>query len=488
MRCLLFGICLVASQAGILSCQNPGLRLPADVPDLRQRVRDLLEDPRGGGFPDAIQLVRSLGQAAAPMAWDLHASNRAVVTRRLQALVLAAVAEEDPATLLRAVQRSPVEDRMLACLVLGALERDTPVDLLAMVGGGERLPLRLAVAALAVAPRGAPCDLVQDVHREDPGIVAAALLSGSSLPCDLRPWLAADRRRPHADLVLRGAFLGHLGSGAQAPEPVVEAAQRAFDDSACPQEVREAAALLLGSRAGARDGEKNPPSELHWHSVAAAGLQQPALSRAWLGWRSPGVMDDLSPGAPGRLAVCYALLQPEARVLASLDDPLMTPALADDIALALAMRLLREGKADASARTSAASPTPMVPSRSWLAWARGTLAAPATGSGDERLDAAARVAAEGRLPAVVAARALEDALWMRGSHPRIAVRVARLELVRDLVLSGSKAGYGYPAGDWQARYALRDISRNDLWFEAAVEAWNALSPQALPLPARHRLR
>lgn len=488
LRCLLFGICITASQAGILRAQSSGLGLPADAAEPRQRIRDLLEAPRGEGFAGAIRLVRSLGQAAAPVAWELQAPYRGVMIRRLQALVLAAVAEEDPVTLFRTVQRAGIEDRMMACLVVGALERECPAEVLNLVAGSERLPLRLAVAALAVAPRGAACDRVQEAHRDDPGIVAAALLSGAALECDLRPWLAEDRRRPHADLVLRGLFLGQLASGQPVPEPVLVAAWRAFDTSSCPQQVREAAALLLGSRGLLRARDAGPPLELLWHSVAATSLQEPAAPCAWLGWRSSAVMDNMSPGAPGRLAACYALLQPKATVLASLDEPAMSPSLAEDIALGLAIRTLRERKGHATAATRAAPRDPVQPCSSWLAWAMERADAPVTGSGDERLDAAATLAAAGRLPVAAAAAVIEDALWVRGSHPRLAVRAARLRLVRDLLLSGSHAGSRYLSGPRHEVYAPRDLPREDQWFEVALPAWDELSPRALPLPVRHRLR
>lgn len=500
IRCLFFGICLAASQAENLRGQGTGLRLPADTVELRQQIRRLLDDPGGTKFAEAVRLVRSLGQAAAPVAWELQASYRGGATRRLEALVLAAVAEEDPATLLRSLQRAGVEDRMTACLVMGALEREGPADILQLVGGGERLPLRLAVAALAVAPRGAACDRVQDAHRDDPGIVAAALLSGSALDCDLRPWLAEDRRRPHADLVLRGLFLGQVAEDlpttqmtvrparGTADTPVVRAAEDAFKGNSLPQEVREAAALLLASRGLIKAADPSPPHELLWHSVATAGVPEPGSPCAWLGWRPPTLTDQLSPGAPGRLAVCFALLQPFGTALASLDDAKLTPAVADDLALALAMRKLRAGRAAATAPAQAASGSPLGPCRSWLAWAMGTLGAPVTGSGDERLDAAAGLAAEGRLPPAAAARLLEDALWMRGSHPRLAVRAARLRLVRDLLLSGSNAGARYVSGPRHEVYAPRDLPREDQWFDAALPAWDVLSPQVLPLPDRHRLR
>lgn len=486
MRCLLFGICLVASQAGILRCQRPVLGLPEAAAGPRDRIRSLIEDPSGAGFQEAIRLVRELGPCAAALAWDLQEPYRGHATRRLRALVLAAVAEADTASMLRGVQRASVDERVLACLVSAAMEREGPADVLEVVAGMDRpLPLRLAVAALAVAPRGAVATRVAEGQRDDPGVVAAAMLSGAALDCDLRAWLGEDtRRRPHADLVRRGVFLGQIGSGTDLPEQVLRAARRALEATDNPEDVREAAALLLGSRGRLQAEGPRPLPPMLWQFAAAADPDHMAWLRGWLDWQ-PSPLDE----HPGRLAVCHAFSHGVADLLASRSEWSSVPEVADDLALALALRLLRVEQVGEAVPAHAGDVGLGRPSLTWVDWAAGQRPGPSAASGDNRLDAAARLAAEGRLPRVAAARVLEDALWLRGSHPRLAVRLARLRLVRDLLLSGSNAGARYlPLKPLHERYAPRDLPRDAQWFEVALPAWDELSPPALPMPERHRLR
>lgn len=451
---------------------------------LRARLQALLEDSRGVGFPEAIRLVRTLGSAAGPVAWELHERYRGNATRRLQSLALAALTVVDPGELLRSLQRASVEERMLACVVLAALEQDGPDDVLVQARATDRvLSLRTAVAALAVAPPTAEGERALDAHRDDPGVVAAALLSGAELGFDLRPWLADEpRRRPHADLVLRGAFLGQLRSKGEVPEHLLRAARKAFDAPATGDAVREAAALLLGAEGGipAKPGSTPPPPGLLWHCAAAADEAHMALLQEWLGPKPSSIYEH-----PGRLAVCHALSHGVDQLVASTSDWANSVG-ADDITLAVAMRLLwRDGRVPMPFDIGAVGTRP---TSSWLAWAAGATASPAAGTGDARVDAAAALAAQGRLPREAAARLLEDALWLRGSHPRLAVRQARLQLVCDLLLGGSNAGARYASAvPLHERYVVRDLPRDAPWFEVAVEVWDALSPRVLPMPARHRL-
>ena len=80
------------------------------------------------------------------------------------------------------------------------------------------------------------------------------------------------------------------------------------------------------------------------------------------------------------------------------------------------------------------------------------------------------------------------ALWRWGSHPRIGPWRAERELIRDLLLVGSRAGTRYqPELPSHLRYFATGLDRDDAFFDLASALYEFTARQRTSVPSEHRL-
>lgn len=497
---LLIGTALGLSQPAV--AQLPVLQEVALADrDLRQQLLDRFD--RGADLAVTWGRCADVGPALAPLLWELAKGAR----RRLPLLVAFALASPGTAAedLLRVAESAPVnstgnEERVAALLLL-AIGPEVPAGL------GDPWPkllprgrasAALLVAGYAAASRWPPGQPGEPTPTEDPGVLAAALLAGHrGADKALEPYFQLDRPPPFAELVWRGCFLGRLRDDPAAVAADRRLVARARDVLLLPgpqfERARAAAALLLG-HAGVDVGGSPPWQLLQLLAATPAGAGRQLLDLQPL----PPLAED-----PRRLAAEFALFQPLEvvarerdryavklrRVEGVRDDEERARQAATAVALALAWRLLEPGTR-AACPPALLEPLATVPEWAWVQWAAGAPLPEAAPSSYPPLAAALPLARDGRLPAAAARELLEQAMWCLGCHPGLGREGARLELLRDLLVTGSHPGTKYSSQlDVDARYQPSGLQRTAPMFDVLVALFDyLLSQPRLPLPRECRLR
>lgn len=422
------------------------------------------------------------------MLWQMFAAERSNVDRRLVLLIAAVVAggpAEDPRLFSLLDQQKPLfqERTMAALLVALGPHRSRPMDdFVPRFFGPNKEPenlLQLAVRlAAARFPRSAKG--VARLESSDPGLLAASAFAGMPMAStsQSRQWRGSDR---HSGLFQRGALLGEgwrLALDGATPTLLPRARELLQDPDIRLRDEREAALLLL-ARAGRLDPGA-PPLDWRMLHLAASQSASREVLRKWLK-PTPPALDE----QPARLAVAYALWMPVAQVVRERDVWGEDPRIRTDVALALALRLcLQELERPIEGVLEG------VPEWSFVRWASGgrfpRLGTPA----DARLASLAALVSDGRASRKTVREELERKLWERGTHPGNAPWRAERELIRDLMLVGSKPGGGKyrPQIKTHLRYFPTGLDRDDEFFAIAVELYEFLDRPVGPVPSEYRLR
>lgn len=466
---------------------RPAPPAPAIAPgdrEVRARFQELLLDPKGDRLA-GWRLCRDLGRAAAPLLWDLHDRERSDSRRRMVLLLAAACAggTAEDERLLTALDTAAPDERVLGLLwiALGPRrERAQPGLWQRLIGRGRPLPIQQVAAYLAAARFPGAAGAVPVPGEAEPGLVAAACAAGT--PVERSAWFPPATPPPRAELVWRACFLQQAWAGPAEPRDafMLQRAEATLASTARElHAARAAAGLLLGSTG--RLATVVTGHRPAWDVLE--GLVVPSTSAAVLrDWLSP--LPNSLDEEPVRLAVAFVMSRDLPKVLAELDRWGGQPAIRRGMALAVAWRLLHHAALDSL------PPAPAdLPEWFWVRWAAGAAADPPGDTGDARLDAAARLAADGRLPRASARQVLEDALWNAGAHPGLALWRAQRDLVRDLLLVGSDPGVKFdPAARPHERYLPKGLGPEDPMFVIAVDLFDFLSRPTLPIPPECRLR
>ncbi|MFN3240516.1 MAG: hypothetical protein ACE37K_03280 [Planctomycetota bacterium] len=453
-----------------------------------QRFRQLLLDQPSRDLSVGWQLARDLGRPVVPLLWQMFAAERSSVDRRLVLLIAAVVAggpAEDERLFSLLDQQKPLfqERTMAALLVALGPHRSRPMeDFVQRFLGPNKEPedlldlaVRLAAARYPRAARG-----VGRLESNDPGLLAAAAFAGMPIAStsQARQWRRSDR---HSGLFQRGALLGEgwrLGLDGTEPTLLQPARDLLRVTDARQFDEREAAMLLL-ARAGRLDAGSPPLDWRMLHLAASQSASRPVL-RKWLK-PTPPALDE----RPARLGVAYALWMPIDEVVRQREVWGADERIRTDVAVALALRLCLQ-RVERPIRVGLEG----VPEWSFVVWASGggypRVGVPA----DPRLAELAGLVADGRASRRTVREELELRLWRWGTHPGIAPWRAERELIRDLMLVGSKPGGGKyrPQIKTHLRYFPTGLDRDDGFFEIAVELYEFLDRPVGPVPSEYRLR
>ena len=450
------------------------------------RFRELLLSDSRRDLATGWQLARDLGRPVAPILWELSSRERSNVEKRL-ALVVGALLAAGPAAEDRLFsfldQSKPLlqERAMAAFWVALGCQRSRPVpNVVSRMFGPNKEPsdllsiaVRLAAARYPEASAGAA-----QVESNNPGVLAAAAFGGFPIArsSSQRQWRSQHR---HAELFRRGAM---LGAGWRVrdrgvPSSLVGAARQLLEDGdAYGADAREAALLLL-----ARTGDLRQPADpWDWRQMNLVASQRSgrSLLKAALGPTPPARDPN-----PERLAVAYALAAPVEQIVAQQADWGGDERIRSHVAVALAARLCA---LEAPPRVEAALVS--VPEWSLVVWASGGVCEQAATLADTRLAVLAASAADGRASRLAAQVELEQALWRWGSHPGITPWQIERQLVRDLLLVGSRGGGKYrPELAAHLRYFPTGLDRDDPFFDLAVALFDFTSKPAGPVPSEYRL-
>ena len=483
----LIGVLALAAQPS--SGQSPTQGRPWIEPSDRRfqdHFRVLLLDEPTRDLARGWSYAAELGRPVAPLLWKLHDSERSNLERRLALLVAALVAGGPAADerMLRLLdqQKPLLAERAMTSLwiALGpARPKPVPEIVQRLVGPNKEPEALLAIAArLAAARFPASRQPPPALHARDPGVLAAAAFA--QLPVGrtsaARQWRGGLR---HSDLFRRAAMLGALRIEAPASPPaevLARASATVVSPDARDRGERAAAALLL-ARFG-RFCPEQPP--LGWELLKLAASQPES---------APALRARLRPARfardpePGRLAAAYALYAPISEVLKRADEWSQDVVVRRHLAIALAARL-----------TAIAAPPAIdmrlgFPEWSLVVWASGGTVEQVQRFEDPRLASLGEVMAAGRVTKASVRRELELVLWRWGSHPSLGPLELERELVRDLLLVGSRAGGKYAAQvPSHLRYFPTGLDRDDPFFDIAVALFEFASRRVGPVPAAYRLR
>jgi hypothetical protein len=426
---------------------------------------------------EGFRLAQVLGPAAVPLLAALAQDEANARRRHLLIAAMVLAAGETAADLpLRELQRRGRQDSSESYLALWAIAvgpqlESTQATLPAWIAVKDASPAIQAACAAALARVRGDVRLPPALWRsDDAGVVAACLLAAAP-PSDsiarLERWW---RPRPDGarQLVWRATLLSEHGAGAD-DEMRLRCARAALAESGLPAALRLAAATCIGRSLAPREllaGLPDPEPEL----LPALAYWPPGRTlAAQLGWLEVPPPARLPAATRGQLAVLHAWTRPPAAALASAGRVAGDAQLVGPLCLAIATLALR---APGGAETLPPAPhLAAVPESVFLALARGEPAEVLTGSlADPVLERHAQLLARNRLSRPVVAAALERGMWRRGVHPGCLQRQLRLELLRDLLLGGSRrASERYGLG---GAYLPHGVDPgNDLLFGIACELY-----------------
>lgn len=464
----------------------------AEKAGCRRRFQDLLVAVPTRDLDAGWRLARDLGRPVAPLLWEMVREEKSNTDRRLVLLAAAMLAGgpgEDERLFEWLAQPKPMlEERVLVAFLLAMGPRRTrPMpEFWSRLLGPARTPEQLLAIAARLASARFPDSAVDApaTQGQDPGLLAAAAYAGLSLSAPQLARMSRGEDR-HAPLFWRGAMLGEAWRMAQLGEQpaLVDRAVELLGLRERPGSEMLAAAMLLTARAGRLDPNGQRP-DFELLRFAGGEPTSRAVLQRWLS-PTPLARDE----QPERLAVCYAWLAPVDDVVAAIPEWSAEPRVRRQIALAFAVRLC------AGARPRGALPVELegVPEWAFCVWAAGGSFAPAgaaTKFEDPYEAAVAELVAAGRCSRAACRDALEEVLWRQGNHPGLAAFTLERELVRDLLLSGSREGGGkfQPHVKSEHRYLPTGMDRGDPFFTTAVALYLFSMRPVAPIPAEYRLR
>lgn len=500
-------------QSSALRAQGKADVLTAQVGEIaarnavyQKRFRELLLTVSSRDLPTGWELARNLGQPVAPVLWQMLSEEQSNVDRRLVLLIAAVLAggpgEDDRLFQLLDLRKPMLQERIMAgmLMALGPHRTRAIEEFWPRCMGPNSEPEPLLALAVRLAAARFPDALLRAprLQGDDVGILAAAAFAGMRIsPVKLKSlWQSEDR---HAELFFRGALLGEswrLSIRGEVPTLLQQARDLLGLHDERYAAVR-AAAILLRARAGDLDAAADRPD---WRLLQLVASQPRSrhVVQAWLP-SVPLARDE----EPARLAVAYALYQPVAQVLKTMQEWSTQPDVRRDMAVALAFRLAGSGstmRQPDQVGTNAVSNSPgkhdaigmalpKVPEFAFVVWASGGKPDWSRACEDPKLAQLATLLADGRASAAVARNAWEGALWRWGSHPGIGPWQQERLLIRDLLLVGSKRG----GGKYQSHirpellYVANGLDRSDTFFSIAVDLYEFLQAPVEPVPAEYRL-
>ena len=450
------------------------------------RFRELLLADGVRDVAAGWELAEDVGRPVVPVLWRLVESERSNVDKRL-ALMVAALVAGGPAEDARLFSflekgRPMLPERVMASLwiALGAERARPRPDALSRLLGPNREPEDLLAVAVRLAAARFPGadENVAQIEERDPGVLAAAVFAGMPVAKTSahRQWRGDHR---DAGLYQRAALLGAARRYERSP-PAVDllalARSSLAGDDAAFAEVRDASLLLL-ARA---DDLRLTPGDLDWRQLQLAISQEASRASLRAHLRAEPYARDAE---PHRLAVAYALWRPIEQVVEERAIWSKAPAVRAHVAVALAARLCA-----LKSPPAITDPLPGCPEWSFVVWACGGAAVGAQGAADSRLATLGRLLSGGRVSRRAAKEELEMALWRWGSHPRVGVWRAERQLIRDLLLVGSRSGARYqPERPPHLRYFATGLDRDDSFFDLASALYEFTRRPRTPVPLAHRI-
>lgn len=421
------------------------------------------------------------------MLWELLDAERSNVERRLAvlgaALIAGGPAEDERLFAFLDQDRAMLPERVMASLwiALGPLRMRPIRGALQRILGPNKEPEEL----LSVAARLAAARLQPDAPRslplesEDPGLLAAAVFGGMPVArtSSQRQWRSRHR---DASLYRRAAFLADrraVDHPDRDPQ-LVERAQRALKERYAGGAKERDAAVLLLAAAAALDAQQ---PGLDWRQLRIVASQPASVTYLRSRLQPTPLARDPE---PARLAAAYALWMPLDQVVSTRDTWGQDSRICSSVAVALAARLCA-----APAEGSLDVDLPGVPEWAFAKWAAGGRFDLRGDLQDSRLANLAVVLANGRASRDAVREELELALWRWRSHPGLAAWELERQLVRDLLLVGSRSGGKYAPGIApHLRYFPAGLDRDDSFFDVAVALFEFVGASSGPVPAEHRLR
>jgi len=485
----LVAIVLLALTAQTSSGQSPSAGRPWIAPTDRrfqERFQQLLLDEPSRDLAVGWTYAEEIGRPVAPLLWGMLDAEQSNVERRLALLVAALVAggptSEERLFALLDLPKPLLAERAMASLwiALGpARARPMPRVLQRLIGPNKEPEDLLAVAARLAAGRyRVDAQATPVLHSKDPGLLAAAAFARLPVGKTVtqRLWRGEVR---HGGLFRRAAMLGAARSEGSAPlqKALSEHAAAALSRTDTRDRGERAAAVLLLAR---HDALGAAATTLDWELLRVAVSQpQSAASLRKRLRPTPFARDPM----PGLLAAAYAWNAPVSEVLGRAAEWGSEPQVRGALAVALAARLCFLPAAPEVEQQLD------FPEWSFVTWAStGAFARPARFE-DARLEAFAAVLAAGRATKASARAELELALWRWGSHPGLGPWELERQLIRDLLLVGSRAGGKYRAEvPTHLRYFPTGLDRDDPFFDIAVALYEFTGRRTRAVPYEYRLR
>lgn len=471
----------MAPEVGWIGTKDEAVRRELDRLLLAAPTRDLAAGWR---------LCESLGQAAAPMLWELLDAERSNLQRRLALLagaVLAGGLNEDRRLLEFLAQPKPMlEERCLAMLLvaLGPPRSRPCPDFWDLANGGNRTPEQVMgiAARLAAARFPGGGEKLPAVGVAEPGLAGAAAFAGAPIADSVVEALW-NQKAPlrHAELYWRGALLGAVRPRVDRPAlpDWVERAKGCAERTGATQAPLRAAALAFLGRAGEF---RSNAMTADWDDLAA-GIIDVSSARdasAWLPSAPPTRVL-----RPERLLVAFALGQPPEAVGEARAQWLAEPRTGRHAAIALAWRLAA-GESLANLPRGAEG----LPEWAFVDWAAGRGWAAGAAFEDPILQAAGLLCREGRLSPAAAKELFEATLWRWGSHPGWALWQQERLLVRDLLLVGSHQGGSkyLPHVRPERRFRAGGLGPDSPFYDVAVALFDHLAEPRSVVPSGYGLR
>ena len=473
---------------------NQLLVLDGEAREVTSGLRELL---RGGPgeWRMAWRRARDIGPPLASVLWErVHREGNPQRRLLWLATYAAAAGGAAPSRWLEAEwQRAAGEsDWLFALLALSVgpavVLSDSAADVVVEVASTDSL--RIAASA-AWAPRAEPmrwpAEWLAGTRSQDPGLCAAALLCGGLADAAaVERWIAG-RVPPDeaAQLVWRALLLASHDSPISAGRRL-DIAQRAVRwEAEMSRALRRAATLHIG-RTGQEEpwSERGPDSEL----LVLLGFSPNGRRAAYrAGWLEASPPQRLEPATRAKLAVLFVQAAKPEEVANAAATWAEDEELRGAVCLAIAWRRL---VGDAGLRPGPwLEALDVADESAWPRLAFGELRDRGElGVRIERLGhPALALALQQRVTGRVLARAAEAELWLRDAHPGRDAHRCYVELVRDLLLSGSD--YARAATGRAFPYLPSDLRPGDRgFFEIAVEFTDWLVEEATAVPAEYRLR
>ncbi len=404
-------------------------------------LSEMLRERSGDRVREALQQAHTIGPSAAAAISQLHGARPRAERGRLIGALAAALGAGNEDRLVEAVSESnsTTQERLMALLAiaLGPRCRTSLPGLAAW--RDERPPAAERVAlCLALSRCGEPpaVDWFGTGLRQDPGVLAAALIAGVRPPAAvLERWTAVEDAEVDERhwLVWRGLLAAPAAAGLASWQAAVgrRALATAADSAA---DLRAAAAAWVARNPSALD-TRPQAALLRVIAGSAAGRARAQELGALVAVPSSRFELELRRA----LAVQFALAAPLPALQVAAVEWRQAPELSGDVCLALALRcLIRAADRAAIGALCIGGPLDRVEEAWWVSVIVGAATSSEPPAGlPPVLAATAALALEGRAGEESIGRQLELELWQRGTHPGRALYAVHAVLVRDLLVTGS---------------------------------------------------